>query len=145
MDNEQWFVLRSESRMIVPHLKTEFERRKRAVAEFGILQQPSPSKNQFCLFRLPRIFLSRLTLNPLPVLLNVFSGKLNLTSWTGLIVSDFLVLTHFVQGGYRYPKNGRCLFPVKQFHRTSLLQKYGFVGKCPFTINGEKGGANETP
>ena len=37
MDNEQWFVLRSESRMIVPHLKTEFERRKRAVAEFGIL------------------------------------------------------------------------------------------------------------
>ena len=98
MDNEQWFVLRSESRMIVPHLKTEFERRKRAVAELDILQRPSPSKNQFCLFGLPRILLSRRTLNPLPVLLNVFSGKLNLATWAGLIVSNFLVLTHFVQG-----------------------------------------------
>ena len=109
MDNEQWFVLRSESRMIVPHLKTEFERRKRAVAEFGILQRPTPLKNQFCLLRLPRILLSRLTLNPLPVLFNVFSGKLNLTAWAGLIVSDFLVLTHFIQAPLGEDRQGAAL------------------------------------
>ena len=47
--------------------------------------------------------------------------------------------------GNEYSKNGCRLSSVKQFHRNLLLQKNGFVGKCPFTINGEKGGANETP